>query len=261
VQTDIKKLVAYSSVSHLGFCVLGLFALNTAGITGSVLYMLNHGLSTGALFLLVGFMYERYHTRDMRQIGGLASKMPVWSSFMVFFVMASVGLPGLNGFVSEFLCTMGAFQSYTQWTSGPDAQAGATFGPLGPWFGVAAATGVIVAAIYLLYMTSKIVWGELREPAQHDHDDHGPKLPVDLTGREFSTLVPLAALCLAFGLFPKQLLIDAVEGPINNQVEFIEAKVKEGPVPASLPKARHTEGRPVEPESIEPDDAIAGVTP
>ena len=132
VQRDIKKLVAYSSVSHLGFCVLGLFALNSAGITGSVLYMLNHGLSTGALFLLVGFMYERYHTRDMDQIGGLAAKMPVWSFFMVFFVMSSVGLPGLNGFVSEFLCTMGAFTSYTPWTSeGVNTMAGATWGPLG----------------------------------------------------------------------------------------------------------------------------------
>ena len=261
VQTDIKKLVAYSSVSHLGFCVLGLFALNTAGITGSVLYMLNHGLSTGALFLLVGFMYERYHTRDMRQIGGLAAKMPVWSSFMVFFVMASVGLPGLNGFVSEFLCTMGAFQSYTQWTSGPNAQAGATFGPLGPWFGIVAGTGVIIAAIYLLYMTSKVVWGELREPAGHGKDDeHGPKLPVDLNLREISTLVPLAALCLAFGLFPKQLLIDAVAGPINNQVEFIEAKVKEGPVPGNLFTPRHAETRPTDTDT-QADDAIAGVTP
>jgi NADH-quinone oxidoreductase subunit M len=92
-------------------------AQHGTGITGVVLYMINHGLSTGALFLLIGFMYERYHTRDMREIGGLASKMPVWSFFMVFFVMASVGLPGLNGFVSEFLCVMGAFQSYTPWTA------------------------------------------------------------------------------------------------------------------------------------------------
>ncbi|MBC6953616.1 MAG: NADH-quinone oxidoreductase subunit M [Leptolyngbya sp.] len=115
VQTDVKKLVAYSSVSHLGFCVLGLVALNGAGLSGSVLYMLNHGLSTGALFLLVGMMYERYHTRSMRELGGLAAKMPVWATFMVFFAMASVGLPGLNGFVSEFLCIMGAFQADDGW--------------------------------------------------------------------------------------------------------------------------------------------------
>jgi NADH-quinone oxidoreductase subunit M len=232
VQRDIKKLVAYSSVSHLGFCVLGLFALNSAGITGSVLYMLNHGLSTGALFLLVGFMYERYHTRDMDQIGGLASKMPVWSFFMVFFVMASVGLPGLNGFVSEFLCTMGAFTSYTPWTeAGTNQMVGATWGPLGPWFGFAAGTGVIVAAIYLLYMTSKVVWGTLREPDGHGHnsDDHN-HLPVDLTAREITTLVPLAALCLAFGLFPRQTLIEAVEKPINAQVAFIQERVAETPL-------------------------------
>lgn len=222
VQKDIKKLVAYSSVSHLGFCVLGLFALNSAGITGSVLYMLNHGLSTGALFLLVGFMYERYHTRDMNEIGGLAAKMPVWSFFMVFFVMASVGLPGLNGFVSEFLCTMGAFTSYTEWTGGSDLQVGATWGPLGPWFGFAAGTGVIIAAIYLLYMTSKVVWGTLREPA--DHHAHSV-LKSDLGGREIMTLVPLAVLCLVFGLFPKQTLIDAVEAPINAQVAFIQSRV------------------------------------
>ncbi|MBO6513982.1 MAG: NADH-quinone oxidoreductase subunit M, partial [Phycisphaerales bacterium] len=111
VQEDIKKLVAYSSVSHLGFCVLGLAALNVSGLSGSILYMLSHGLSTGGLFLMIGFMYERYHTRDMRTVGGLASKMPIWAFFMVFFTMASVGLPGLNGFPSEVLCLIAAFQS------------------------------------------------------------------------------------------------------------------------------------------------------
>ncbi len=109
VQSDVKQLVAYSSVSHLGFCVLGLFALNPLGVQGSVLYMINHGLSTGALFFLIGMIYERYHTRDMEQIGGLSKRMPVWAFFMVFFTLSSVGLPGLNGFVSEFLCLIGAF--------------------------------------------------------------------------------------------------------------------------------------------------------
>ncbi|MEM1186302.1 MAG: NADH-quinone oxidoreductase subunit M [Planctomycetota bacterium] len=225
VQDDVKKLVAYSSVSHLGFCVLGLFALNTAGLTGSILYMINHGLSTGALFLLIGFMYERYHTRDMRQIGGLASKMPVWSTFMVFFVMASVGLPGLNGFVSEFLCTMGAFQSYTAWTETDSIgmmSVGATWGSLGPWFAAFAATGVIVAAIYLLTMTARVVWGEYKEPAGHKPHE---TLPTDLNFREISCLVPLAALCLFFGLYPKPL-IDALEGPVNEQVALIQSAVE-----------------------------------
>jgi NADH:ubiquinone oxidoreductase subunit 4 (subunit M) len=107
---------------------------------------------------------------------------------------------------------------------------GATWGPLGPWFGFAAGTGVIVAAIYLLYMTSKVVWGTLREPAGHDHhDDDHAKLPTDLGGREIATLVPLAALCLIFGLFPKQTLIDAVEAPINEQIAFIQSRRDRGP--------------------------------
>ena len=129
VQTDVKKLVAYSSVSHLGFCVLGLFAFNSIGLSGSVLYMINHGLSTGALFLLIGMIYERYHTRSMKELGGLAKVMPVWATFMVFFTMASVGLPGLNGFVSEFMCLLGAFQADTAW--GATTATSATRGELG----------------------------------------------------------------------------------------------------------------------------------
>lgn len=229
VQDDVKKLVAYSSVSHLGFCVLGLFALNAAGLTGGVLYMINHGLSTGALFLLIGFVYERYHTRDMRKLGGLAARMPVWSFFMVYFAMASVGLPGLNGFVSEFLCTMGAFQSYTEWAGGgPEpVSAGSTWGPLGPWFALAAGTGVIIAAIYLLTMVARMVWGTLKEP--HDHHDSGhadghppaPKLPADLTAREITALAPLALACLVFGVVPTQTLIGAIQTQVNAQVADI----------------------------------------
>jgi NADH-quinone oxidoreductase subunit M len=165
--------------------------------------MINHGLSTGALFLLIGFMYERYHTRDMREIGGLAGKMPVWSFFMVFFVMASVGLPGLNGFVSEFLCTMGAFQLHPLSIPPRASRPGRRhLGPLGPWFAVVAGTGVIVAAIYLLYMTSKIVWGTLREPAHH-HDDEEHSCPPTSRAARSPASAPLAALCLFFGLYPK----------------------------------------------------------
>src|SRR5438270_4142553 len=111
VKQDIKKLVAYSSVSHLGFCVLGLAAMNTIGIQGSVFYMINHGLSTGALFLVVGMIYDRYHTRDINQLSGLARRMPVLAFFFIFFTLSSIGLPGLNGFVSEFLTILGAFIS------------------------------------------------------------------------------------------------------------------------------------------------------
>lgn len=193
VQKDIKKLVAYSSVSHLGFCVLGMFAMNRIGVGGSVMYMINHGLSTGALFLCIGMIYERFHTREMAAMSGLARVMPVWAFFMVFFCLASVGLPGLNGFVGEFLTLLGAFTSRQV---------------LGRPYAVAAAFGMILAAIYLLYMVGRVVWGPLKVPAAHghDHDDHGHAQVNDLNAREIATLAPLAAACLWIGLFPTPML-------------------------------------------------------
>ncbi len=208
VQRDVKKLVAYSSVSHLGFCVLGLFALNMTGLQGSVLYMINHGLSTGALFFCIGMMYERYHTRSFNDLGGLAKKMPIWAFFMGFFTMASVGLPGLNGFVSEFLCLIGTFQS------GADG-IGGTFGPLGPWYAAIAGTGMIVAAIYLLFMMGKLVFGPLREPEGYEH--HGP-LPEDLSGREIGICIALAVPCIVLGLYPS-LVTKSLEAPLQETIE------------------------------------------
>jgi len=218
VQTDVKKLVAYSSVAHLGVCVLGLFALNPTGLKGGLLYMINHGLSTGALFLLIGMIYERFHTRNMNELGGLARRMPVWASFMVFFAMASVGLPGLNGFVSEFMCLLGAWQAGgTAWAGLP----GGTPGVLGPTYVLIAAVGMVVGAMYTLMMVGKVVFGPLKTPEdEHGHggghgggpggghdDPHGhSKLPRDLSAREIGTLLPLAALCLLLGLYPKPLL-------------------------------------------------------
>lgn len=227
VQTDVKKLVAYSSVAHLGFCILGLASLNTVGITGSVTYMINHGLSTGALFLLIGMMYERYHTRSMKELGGLAAKMPIWATFMVFFTMASVGLPGLNGFISEFMCLMGAFQAGDAWGTLP----GATRGSLGFWYALIAGIGMVVAAMYLLYMVGRIVWGPLVEPAGHGHGHghgHGQEgeagheggLPTDLCAREIFVLLPVAALCLFLGLYPKPM-IRAIEPTVNGIVQTI----------------------------------------
>jgi len=235
VQTDVKKLVAYSSVAHLGFCILGMFAFNTAGLTGSVLYMINHGLSTGALFLLIGMIYERYHTRSMKELGGLAARMPVWATFMVFFAMASVGLPGLNGFISEFLCLIGAFQAGS--FQGPNpGQSG--FG-LGPWYAFAAGAGMIVAAMYLLYMVGNVVWGKLVEPgghgahAEHGDDPHGT-LPRDLCGREIGILVPLAVGCLALGIYPKPLT-DALRGPVNSEARIVWDAHKQAMRTAALP--------------------------
>jgi NADH-quinone oxidoreductase subunit M len=240
VQTDVKKLVAYSSVSHLGFCVLGLFALNSVGVAGSLMYMISHGFSTGALFLMIGMMYERYHTRSMREVGGLASVMPVWSSFMVFFVMASVGLPGLNGFVSEIMCLMGAFQSYG-WTGAGGGHPGGTAGVLGPWFAFFAGTGMVIAAMYLLIMTGLMVWGTRREP--EGHHAHA-ELPADLSAREIGLLIPLAAGCLLFGLYPRPLL-SAIEAPVNDVVALYDGLVPM-PEPAATvtgaPAAEHGAG-------------------
>ncbi len=204
VQKDIKKLIAYSSVSHLGFCVLGLFALNTIGVGGSIMYMINHGLSTGALFLCIGMIYERFHTREMRQLNGLARAMPIWAFFMVFFCFASVALPGLNGFVSEFLTLLGAFTATEV---------------LGPAYAVSAGFGMIFGAIYILYMVGKVVWGPLKYPqAHHDDNDtnhhHGHAHRVaDLNGREIATLIPLAVACLVLGLYPTPVL-RSLEQPI-----------------------------------------------
>ncbi len=205
VQTDAKKLIAYSSISHLGLCMLGLFALNPIGAEGAVFYMVNHGLSTGALFLCIGMFYERYHTKDTDVLGGLAKRMPVWSCFMVFFTLASIGLPGLNGFVGEFLCLGGTF------IAEHDTQSGYP-GVLGPWYAVVAGLGLIFAAMYLLILLGKIVWGPLREPASHaPHGSHAAPndLPADLGTREIIVLVPLAVACLWLGLQPKPML-DAI---------------------------------------------------
>ena len=162
VQQDIKKLVAYSSVSHLGFCVLGLVALNAHGIQGSVLYMINHGLSTGAMFLVIGMIYDRYHTRDINALSGLARRMPVLAFFFVLFVLSSIGLPGLNGFVSEFLTILGAFTSRYM---GESDYAGMVFGAL-------AATGIVLGALYMLHMTARVIWGPLKTPAHDDGTGH-----------------------------------------------------------------------------------------
>jgi NADH-quinone oxidoreductase subunit M len=237
VQNDAKKLVAYSSVSHLGFCMLGLFSLNSIGATGSVMYMINHGLSTGALFLCIGMIYERYHTKDMDQLGGLFKRMPVWSFFMVFFTLASLGLPGLNGFIGEFLCLMGCF------TAEPESVAGFP-GILGPWFAVVAGLGLVLAAMYLLIMLGKLVWGPLKEPHDHAHGhagDHGAAhLPADLTAREIGILVPLAVVCLAIGFYPKPMLeaiAPSVERTLEPYPALVEAYVRDGTLLPAQPDA------------------------
>ncbi len=178
-QTDVKKLVAYSSVSHLGFVMLGIFSLNAIGIQGAVLQMVNHGLSTGALFLLVGMLYERRHTREMDAFGGIWKAMPVFSALSLIVTLSSMGLPGLNGFVGEFTILMGSFNS---------AALGAQ-----PWiFTAFATTGVILAAIYLLWMFQKVYLGPL--------DKEENMALKDLNFREVLSLIPIVILIFWIGL-------------------------------------------------------------
>ncbi|MCE2881540.1 MAG: NADH-quinone oxidoreductase subunit M [Planctomycetaceae bacterium] len=246
VQHDAKKLIAYSSVSHLGFCMLGLFSLNSLGATGSVMYMINHGLSTGALFLCIGMIYERYHTKDMDQLGGLFKRMPVWSFFMVFFTLASLGLPGLNGFIGEFLCLMGCF------TAEPNSVSGWP-GILGPWYAVVAGLGLVLAAMYLLILLGKLVWGPLREPHGESHHggSHDTHLPADLTPREIGILVPLAAVCLAIGFYPKPMLeaiAPSVEKTLAPYPKLVERFVQDGSL---LAPAGKTDGVALAPSTTE----------
>jgi NADH-quinone oxidoreductase subunit M len=196
-QSDLKKLVAYSSISHLGFCMLGMFALNPEGITGSFLQIINHGLSTGALFLLVGMIYERYHTRELADLGGLGTKLPLISTAMVFTCLASVGLPGLNGFVGEFLSLIGMFKTR-------------------PVFAAVATLGVILAAIYLLTMLQKAFFGPVGRAPGHT------RVP-DILGRELWSVVPLMVLCLVIGVYPR-FVIDTVQPDLDAVARIYEER-------------------------------------
>jgi len=224
VQADVKKLVAYSSVSHLGFCMLGLFSLKVVGMTGGVMYMINHGLSTGALFLIVGCIYERYHTRDIHKIGGLSRKMPWMAFFLVFFTLSSIGLPGLNGFVGEFLVLLGTATS----TGTADRLHP---GPLGYGYVIPAALGIILGAVYMLWMCQRVLFGPLKEPPNTPDTSAG--LTQDLTGREKGILIPIAICCVVLGVYPKPMLntieIAARQNVLLNTVAGYES-VADAPV-------------------------------
>jgi NADH-quinone oxidoreductase subunit M len=197
-QDDIKKLVAYSSVSHLGFCILGMFALNVTGLSGSMMQMINHGLSTGALFLIVGMLYDRYHTRQMDEYGGMAARLRLLSLFMVFVCMSSAGLPGLNGFVGELLVFLGAF-AYR------------------PLLAVLASSGVVLGAWYLLRLLYKVFFGPLKEPAHEGHEPIG-----DLNFREIVALAPILLLCVVLGVYP-QLILPSMERDLGVVVRITKA--------------------------------------
>jgi NADH-quinone oxidoreductase subunit M len=228
-QSDIKRLIAYSSVSHLGFCMLGIFALNPLGMQGGVLQMVNHGLSTGGLFALVGMLYERYHSRKIKDFGGMARKMPILAFFMLLLTLSSIGLPGLNGFAGEFLLLLGMFQR--AWT---DLPAG--------WVGqfrviaVLAVLGVVLGAWYMLWMVERVFFGPQREPArEHAHDEP----PIrDLSFREIVALASLAVFIFWIGLKPAFFLdrMSPTLDPISNRAaEVWEARAfpgKKGLAPA-----------------------------
>jgi NADH-quinone oxidoreductase subunit M len=194
-QSDMKRLIAYSSVSHLGFCMLGMFALNDLGVKGGVLQMVNHGISTGGLFALVGMIYERYHTREISQLGGLARRTPWLAAFMLIFTLASIGLPGTNGFVGEFLILLGMFQR--GWADAPDVWAV-------QWkvISVVAVLGVVLGAWYMLWLVERVFFGPLRETV------HKPDEPpvADLKPREILALSPLVVFIFWIGLQPQYFL-------------------------------------------------------
>jgi NADH-quinone oxidoreductase subunit M len=196
-QTDVKKLVAYSSVSHLGFVMLGIFALNQQGIQGAILQMVNHGISTGALFLLVGFVYERRHTREMAEFGGLWKIVPIYGSIMLIVALSSMGLPGLNGFVGEFTILLGSWAA-------------------NPWWAVLAALGVILAAIYILSMFQKMFMGESR----NEENKH----LIDLSRRELWVIVPLVVFIFVIGIFP-QPFFQTMTASVNQLLQGMSSVV------------------------------------
>jgi NADH-quinone oxidoreductase subunit M len=179
VQPDLKRLIAFSSVSHLGFVMLGLFAFNMQGVQGGVIQMINHGLSTGALFLIVGCIYERRHTRMISEFGGLSTPMPIFATIFMIVALSSIGLPGLNGFVGEFLILLGAFQ-------------------VNKLYAAISATGVIFAACYMLWMFQRVMFGKVTNEKN--------KTLQDLSWREIAYFVPLLLFIVWIGVYPNTFL-------------------------------------------------------
>ncbi len=220
-QRDWKKLIAFSSVSHLGFVMLGIFAYNENGINGGLLQMINHGLSTGALFLIVGIIYERRHTRELSEYGGLSKVMPVFAVMFMIFTLSSIGMPALNGFIGEFTILAGAFQIVP-------ALGGKIFAVLG-------ATGIVLGAAYMLWLYQRTMFGTIDNPANENLKD--------LNGREWAYLVPLVVLCFWIGLYPK---------PFFAMLEPATAKLTAS-LDARRPAAYAWEGTSVLPDPARPE--------
>lgn len=223
VQPDVKRLVAYSSVAHMGFVILGMFSFTEYGMQGALYQMLNHGITTGALFLLVGFIYERRHTRQISDFGGLANVMPIYATIFVFTTMASIGLPFLNGFVGEFLIMLGMWKSTVLSISG-----GWNYNYIATMF---AGTGVIFAAVYMLWMVQRVFFGKVTNPKN--------KNLKDLSWRELGLIAPLLVLMVFMGVFPKPFLdrsrksVVAIQERVMGQAGGTIEKT------ANAPKAEH----------------------
>ncbi len=210
-QDDVKKLIAYSSVSHLGFCTLGLFAMTLQGVEGSLYAMLSHGLTTGGLFLAIGVIYERRHTRRLSEFGGLRAQMPVFAALFLICLLGSVGLPGLSGFVGEFMTILGTFVANSHAVPMPKLMA------------AGAATGVILGAVYLLYMFQKVMFGPLDNPKN--------KVLPDLSLREILVFAPIVAMIFVMGIYPRAFL-KPMEQATKDFIQFRNDKLAEpdGPV-------------------------------
>jgi NADH-quinone oxidoreductase subunit M len=209
MQKDMKKLVAYSSVSHLGFCTLGIFVLNHAGISGSVLQQINHGISTGALFLIVGILYERRHTREIAEYGGISSVMPKYATITMIMFLSSMGLPLLNGFIGEFTILQGTFAENRAWAA---------------W----AVPGIVLAAAYLLWLYQRVFFGPVTNPKNE-------KLH-DLTPREMAYFMPLVLLAFWIGLYPKPFF-QILDQPVREVVQVVRPGTEAPAVAAGVPQA------------------------
>jgi NADH-quinone oxidoreductase subunit M len=193
MQRDMKKLIAYSSVSHLGFCTLGIFALNPHGLQGSVIQQINHGISTGALFLIVGLIYERRHTREIKELGGLSNVMPIYATLFMIVMLASIGLPLLNGFIGEFTILQGAYEVNWHWAA----------------WGV---TGIVLGAAYMLWLYQRTMFGACENPKN--------QVLKDLDLREIMTLVPLVVWAFWIGVYPKPYF-GVLDKPVNAIVQQV----------------------------------------
>jgi NADH-quinone oxidoreductase subunit M len=196
VQPNMKKLIAYTSVAHLGFVIVGTFAFTSTSVSGGVLQMVNHGISTGALFILAGFLYQRRHTYEIAQYGGLAKILPIFSTALVITGLSSIALPGLNGFVGEFMILVGTFVRY-------------------PWVTLVATTGVVFAAYYMLPMIRRVVWNEVTIEENRSL--------IDLSRRELAIIVPLLLLMVLMGVYPKPFIdrISASADWLSERVEMV----------------------------------------